>query len=120
MSHHADREILKHICKLSSAYKPFQLTILVVIKTVPVAIGGTFAALAGAGASIHRGGGMLADFRMEMNKQIADLRIDLNNLLLSHGELRNNVHTSGKRDVEEDPESARGLRDSPGSPTGDT
>ncbi len=102
MSHHAGREILRHICKLSSAYKPFQLTILVVIKTVPVAIGGIFAALAGAGASIYWGGGLLADFRMETNKQIADLkmdvnkqitdlRTDLNSLLLSHGELRNNV-----------------------------
>ena len=33
----------------------------------------------------------IADLKMDVNKQITDLRTDLNSLLLSHGELRNNV-----------------------------
>lgn len=97
-SHHVGREILKQICKLSPAYKPFQLTVLVVINSAPVAVGGTFAALVGAVVSIHWDKGTLADFKMDVNKQIADLRMevnkqrtDLSKLLLSHGEIRNNV-----------------------------
>lgn len=91
LSHHTVRKILRQIFKLSPAYKPFQLTILIVINTLLVAVGGTFAALGGTVARTHWDKGMLADFRMDVNKEIADLSSDLSKLLLSHGELRNNL-----------------------------
>lgn len=83
------------------------------MNTVPVAVGGIFAALVGAVASIHWDKGTIADFRMDVNKQIADLRMGMNKqiedlrtdvnkefgrlwaanekLLSSHGKLRNNM-----------------------------
>lgn len=76
MSHHARRKILKQICKLSPAYKPFQLSILVVINSVCVAVGGPFAALVVASNLWEKG--TIAEFRMDANKQIADLRMDVN------------------------------------------
>lgn len=104
------------ICKLSSTYKLSQLTLLVVMKTAPIAIGGTIAALAGTLTSYHRDIGTIGDFRKDFDHELGrlwaandDLRKDINlfrkdinlefgrlwvaneQLLVSHTEVRKNM-----------------------------
>lgn len=73
------------ICKLFSTYKLSQLTLLVVMKTAPIAIGGTIAALAGTLTSYHRDIGTIGDFRKDFDHELGrlwaandDLRKDIN------------------------------------------
>lgn len=90
------------ICKLSSTYKLSQLTLLVVMKTAPIAIGGTIAALAGTLTTYHWDIGMIGDFRKDFNHELGNLRKDINlefgrlwvaneQLLASHTEVRKNM-----------------------------
>lgn len=97
------------ICKLSSTYKLSQLTLLLVMKTAPIAIGGIIAALAGTLTSYHRDIGTIGDFRKDFDHELGrlwaandDLRKDINlefgrlwvaneQLLASHTEVRKNM-----------------------------
>lgn len=58
--------VSQNICKLSPTYKLSQLTLLVVMKTAPIAIGGTIAALVGTLTSYHWDMGMIGDLRKDL------------------------------------------------------
>ncbi|WP_375449236.1 hypothetical protein [uncultured Nostoc sp.] len=83
--------LTKQIRKLSPTYKLSQLTLLLVTKTAPVAIGGTIAALFGTMASAHWDRGALRDFRMEVNQEFAKLWAANRKLMDSHLEIRENL-----------------------------
>lgn len=121
------------ICKLSSTYKLSQLTFLVVMKTAPIAIGGTIAALAGTLTSYHWDIGMTGDFRKDFNHELGrlwaandDLRKDINlefgrlwvaneQLLASHTEAQKNMQAIN--DTHENAQSTTRLRGSPSRQT---
>lgn len=90
--------ILNRSRKLSSTYKLPQLTLFLVMKTAPIAIGGTIVTLIGTIASIYWDKQSLRSFRLEVYAELAKLwgsnpvlELNVENLMRSHPEVWQNL-----------------------------